>query len=106
MEIVKYCLIVVILHTQPTHFSWFNFNINYITYSIGSQAKALENINIEYELLNTCEWNVHSCVAYDLIHNGSTEIIEECVDLDKSEMLKLLNQYKLSLNGKAEATTN
>lgn len=66
---------------------------------IGSQAKALKNIKFDYELIATCEWDIHSMVAYDFIHNGY-HLINEVKDLSKKELLDKLSKYNLSSNGK------
>ena len=66
---------------------------------IGSQAKALRNMGINYELAATCEWDIHSMVAYDLIHNDSS-IPEGIQNMTKEELLKSLSKYNLSSNGK------
>ena len=59
---------------------------------IGSQSKALKNKGINYELVATCEWDIHSMVAYDLIHNDNT-IPLDVSKKSKLEILDLLNQY-------------
>ena len=41
---------------------------------IGSQAKALNNIDIEHEIIRTVEWDVNAMIAYDLIHNRKTKL--------------------------------
>lgn len=66
---------------------------------IGSQAKALKNMGINYELAATCEWDIHSMVAYDLIHNDAS-IPSTIKEMSKEELLDKLNQYNLSGNGK------
>lgn len=62
---------------------------------IGSQAKALENININFETVNTCEWDMHALVAYDLIHNDGS-LHSGSLGLTKLELLNELNKYNLS----------
>lgn len=66
---------------------------------IGSQARALENLNINLNTLGTCEWDIHAFIAYDAIHN-SADIDEEISEMDKPELLDILKQYTLSNNGK------
>ena len=67
---------------------------------IGSQAKALTNINVQdLEVVHTCEWDVHSFCAYDLIHNGP-ELHQEAIGLSKDELLERLERFTLSLDGK------
>lgn len=66
---------------------------------LGSQAKALENIGVDYRLLNTCEWNINSFVAYDYIHNNAN-ILDEVNVLSRFELLDRLSNYTLSIDGK------
>lgn len=66
---------------------------------IGSQAKALKNLDVEVNTLATSEWDLHAFVAYDAIHN-STEIPEEIDSMKKEEILEKLEKYTLSNNGK------
>lgn len=66
---------------------------------IGSQAKALQNLGINIEVIGTCEWDIHALIAYDAIHN-STELLPEVATMSKEEVLKELKKYKLSNDGK------
>ena len=70
---------------------------------IGSQAKALERLsirrNFEFEVLNTCERDVHALVAYDYIHNGC-HINKLVRNKTKEELLDILNSYNVSYDGK------
>lgn len=66
---------------------------------IGSQARALENLNIKINTLATCEWDIHAFVAYDAIHN-SPDLDEEIASMEKSEILEILKEYTLSNDGK------
>lgn len=66
---------------------------------IGSQARALENLNVNINTLGTCEWDIHAFVAYDAIHN-SPDIDKEISEMDKSTLLDILKDYTLSNNGK------
>lgn len=66
---------------------------------IGSQARALENLNVNINTLGTCEWDIHAFVAYDAIHN-SPDIDKEILEMDKSTLLDILKDYILSNNGK------
>ncbi len=66
---------------------------------IGSQARALENLNIRINTLATCEWDIHAFVAYDAIHN-SPDLDDEIVYMEKSEILEKLKKYNLSNDGK------
>lgn len=70
---------------------------------IGSQAKAFERISkkraIKFEVLNTCEWDIHAIVAYDYIHNGVT-LSKDASKLSRDDLLKSLSHLSLSNNGK------
>ena len=66
---------------------------------IGSQAKALEKLGIEFKIENTVEWDIAAFYAYDIIHNG-IQNLTQYENLDKTEVLKILNQYTLSMDGK------
>lgn len=66
---------------------------------IGSQARALENLNIKLNTLGTCEWDIHAFIAYDAIHN-SPDIDEEISEMEKPDLLDILKEYTLSNNGK------
>ena len=35
---------------------------------IGSQAKALERIGSDFEIVHTAEWDIYSTLAYCLMH--------------------------------------
>lgn len=66
---------------------------------IGSQARALENLDIEVNILGTCEWDIHAFVAYDAIHNSS-RLDDDISVMEKQELLEILKKYKLSNDGK------
>ena len=66
---------------------------------IGSQARALENLNVNIKTLGTCEWDIHAFVAYDAIHN-SPEPDSEITAMEKPEILEILSRYNLSSDGK------
>ena len=66
---------------------------------IGSQARALENLNVKKNTLATCEWDIHAFIAYDAIHN-SPDLDEDISVMDKPELLDILKDYTLSNNGK------
>ncbi len=66
---------------------------------IGSQAKALKNIGIEFEVLNTVDWDINAIYAYDILHNGAQDL--SLVDkYTKEELVEILSRYSLSSNGK------
>ena len=66
---------------------------------IGSQARALENLNVNINTLGTCEWDIHAFIAYDAIHN-SPDIDDEISEMDKPTLLGILKDYTLSNSGK------
>lgn len=66
---------------------------------IGSQARALENLNVKINTLATCEWDIHAFVAYDAIHN-SPDLDEEISKMEKPDILEILKGYNLSNDGK------
>lgn len=66
---------------------------------IGSQAKALNNLDSNVQVLGTCEWDLHPIIAYDLIHN-SPNIPTNILNMDKESLLKELEQYTFSNSGK------
>ena len=70
---------------------------------IGSQAKALNNIDIEHEIIRTVEWDVNAMIAYDLIHNGKQNL-KPYNNMTKDELYSRLIQYTLSMDGKKPAT--
>ena len=59
---------------------------------IGAQAKALKNINANYEIVATCDWFIHAILAYDAIHCGDIEIDVPIYE----EQLKYLEQFTFS----------
>jgi|SRR5690554_110116 len=73
---------------------------------IGSQAKALKKLNksmgIEYEVVNTIEWDINAIIAYDLIHNDNS-IIEPFKSMSREELLENVNKYSLSVDGSSVA---
>ena len=73
------------------------FNLVEFFSGIGSQAKALKNLDIEINTLATSEWDIHAIVAYDLIHNNDrTAIPEDIQRMTKEEILEIL-QISMSL---------
>ena len=70
---------------------------------IGSQAKALKNIGIDYEITCTVDWDINAMIAYDLIHNG-TQDLNTYKNMTKQDLVQSLSKYTLSLDGKKPAT--
>jgi DNA (cytosine-5)-methyltransferase 1 len=71
---------------------------------IGAQNKALSNIskelNFNYEVELTCEWDMHAILAYDLIHNNKAD---SSIEFTKGEVIDLLLEKGVSWNGKEPA---
>lgn len=76
------------------------YNLVELFSGIGSQRKALENLNKKVQTLGTCEWDIHAFIAYDAIHNHSLKVRKNIDKMTKEEILKELKEYTLSNNGK------
>ena len=74
------------------------YNVVELFSGIGSQAKALKNIGTDISVLNTCEWNIHSCMAYEKIHISNAEQV--MFDGTKDELVELLLKAGVSNDGK------
>ncbi len=70
---------------------------------IGSQAKALKNIGIDYEISCTADWDINAMIAYDLIHHGKQDL-DKYKNMTKQDLIQSLSKYTLSLDGKKPAT--
>lgn len=66
---------------------------------IGSQAKALDNIGVEHEIVKTAEWDINAIIAYCLIHKGEIDT-ERYKDISDGDIVKNLKKYQLSSDGK------
>lgn len=66
---------------------------------IGSQAKALRNLDQTVNLVGSSEWDVHAIIAYDLIHNGD-DLDSDIAELNKEAILEVLEPYTFSNTGK------
>lgn len=80
------------------------YNLVELFSGIGSQAKALKNIDMDINVIGTCEWDIQAICAYDAIHN-SIIVPESIRDLNKKELIERLSKHTLSNNGK-EAMDN
>ncbi|MCD8372939.1 MAG: DNA (cytosine-5-)-methyltransferase [Clostridia bacterium] len=76
-----------------------NYNVVELFSGIGSQVRALKNIDIHYTVQATCEWDMHAFIAYDAIHSG-TRNLPEVDSMSKDEILDVLRKYTISNNGK------
>ena len=79
----------------------FVFNVVELFSGIGSQARALQNIRKDINVVGTCEWDYHAFIAYDTIHNANGAILPEIQKLNKEELLAQLTPLTLSGDGKA-----
>lgn len=75
------------------------YNLIELFSGIGSQAKALENMKIDINVVGTCEWDIQAFCAYDAIHNDIT-VLPKIQEMSKEALLKALSKYTLSNNGK------
>ncbi len=66
---------------------------------IGSQAKALKNVSMNFDIIKTCDWDIHSIVAYCLIHNNNL-VPQMVLEMSRQEVLDQLKSLNLSSNGK------
>lgn len=66
---------------------------------IGAQAKALERINVEHEIVNTCEWDINAMFAYCMIHKGEVDY-KKYTNISDEEIDSFLRDYTLSMDGK------
>lgn len=72
---------------------------------IGSQAKALANLKVKFDVVHTIDWDINAIIAYDILHNGKQNLSEIEIS-DKNELIEVLSQYSLSTNGKEPITKN
>ena len=75
------------------------YNIVELFSGIGSQLKALKNIDMAIHNAYTCEWDVHALTAYDAIHN-SPDMPFDVLKIGKPELLERMREYSLSNSGK------
>ncbi|CAI3232409.1 DNA (cytosine-5)-methyltransferase 1 [Clostridium neonatale] len=66
---------------------------------IGSQAKALKNIGMEFEIVATVDWDINAIIAYDIIHNGAPQL-DRYKLIPKEVLVESLSKYTLSTDGK------
>lgn len=81
-----------------------HINVIELFSGIGSQAKALENIGVDFSIVNTCEWNMHSIVAYAFIHGMMNSEIQ--FEGTKEELVETLLSMGVSSDGKSLVTSN
>ncbi len=66
---------------------------------IGSQAKALERIGSEYEIVSVADWDINAIIAYCIIHKGKVNV-EKYKNLEDDFIVSELEKYTLSSDGK------
>lgn len=66
---------------------------------IGAQAKALERLGTDFEIVNTCDWDINAIVAYCRIHRGGIDT-GICSDKTDREIEQFLKNSTLSMDGK------
>lgn len=66
---------------------------------IGSQAKALERIGVEYSIINTADWDINAILAYCMIHKGKIDI-DKYSKISDTEIIDTLKTLTLSADGK------
>ncbi|MGL4742335.1 MAG: DNA (cytosine-5-)-methyltransferase [Sarcina sp.] len=66
---------------------------------IGSQAKALKNIGVDYEIIGTIDWDISAIIAYDIIHNGKPDL-SYCDNKSIFTIKEELKSFTLSFNSK------
>ncbi len=79
------------------------YNVVELFSGIGSQIKAMKNLDMTIGMSYTCEWDLHAIIAYDAIH-CTTEIPFELLMLNKDDLLKKLSAWTLSAEGKEAAS--
>jgi DNA (cytosine-5)-methyltransferase 1 len=72
---------------------------------IGAQAKALERLGIDYEIANTCEWDINAIIAYCRIHKGGIDT-SVCRDKTDEDIDLFLRNTTLSMDGKKPIAEN
>lgn len=70
---------------------------------IGSQAQALKNIGVEYNVEAIVEWEIGAVYAYDIMHNGPQDIANYRHHT-RDSLITELAKYNLSGDGKIPLT--
>lgn len=69
---------------------------------IGSQHKALtklkNEIGIEFDIINTIEWDINAIFSYDIIHNGKQDLTKY-KKISRNKLLDQLSNLDISLDG-------
>ena len=70
---------------------------------IGAQAKALENLGIEFESHRTCEWEVNAIKSYKEIHFPDVGLVDT-LEQNKEFLIDTLFEMGISSDGKKPMT--
>ena len=79
------------------------YNVVELFSGIGSQIKAMKNLDMKIGESYTCEWNIHAIIAYDAIHR-SMEIPFQIMRMQREKLVQELSKWNLSYEGKNETT--
>ncbi|MCL1826924.1 MAG: DNA (cytosine-5-)-methyltransferase [Candidatus Cloacimonetes bacterium] len=71
---------------------------------IGSQRQALKNINAEFEIVATMEWDINAVYAYDIIHHGQQD--KAATNRCKKDIIEELMALGVSSDGKKLASAH
>ena len=66
---------------------------------IGAQAKALERIGVEHEIINTCDWDMSAIIAYWMIHKYGSEG-DQYSKISDDDICDFLKSQNISMDGK------
>lgn len=66
---------------------------------IGAQKQALTNINIDYQVVCTVEWEIAAIIAYHIMHHKG-EVSNKVKNMTKEVLVKELSKINLSNDGK------
>lgn len=70
---------------------------------IGAQAKALKNINADFEIVHTADWDINAILAYFAIHKESIDF-SKYKSVTSNEITNFLKSCSLSSDGKKPIT--
>lgn len=72
---------------------------------IGAQARALEKIGVDFDIIATCDWDINAIIAYDIIHNGK-DIDNFYTNYTDEQIDNLIKDIRISITGKTLMTEN
>ena len=70
---------------------------------IGAQAKALKNINADFEIVHTADWDINAILAYFAIHKDTIDF-SKYKSVTSNEITNFLKSCSLSSDGKKPIT--